>query len=173
VAQAQKLIPKRQYETIFILRPESDRATSEGICDRLKEVIAREQGILTRVENWGRRKLAYQVNKQGRGIYVYFEYMGGGGLVAEVERNLRLNDAVVKFQTVLTADVADEKREVQADDLKYEHVEPSPDEEADETKAQRLGLEPRAGYIRSERPEVEDEDEGLGEGLNDDLIGEN
>jgi small subunit ribosomal protein S6 len=155
-------LSQRQYETIFILSPQADRATSEGISERLKEVIARSQGVLTRVENWGRRRLAYPVARHQRGMYVYFEYQGGGGLVAEVERNLRLQDSVLKFQTVKTADVADTSRTVSAEDLKFEHVEPEADE-VDETLEQRLGLTPRASS-RSEdsRDEVGDDDGGPG-----------
>ena len=67
----------------------------------------REQGQLVKVESWGRRKLAYPVGKQRKGVYVYVKYVGGGGLVAEVERNLKLQDAVVKYMTVQTADVVD------------------------------------------------------------------
>src|SRR4051812_32193721 len=94
----------REYETIYILRSEVTRESSESISARLTDVVGREGGKLTRLENWGRRRLAYPVGKQKRGVYVYLKYIGRGGLVAEIERNLRLLDDVLKYQTVRIAD---------------------------------------------------------------------
>lgn len=164
-------LPKRQYETIFILNPQADRATTEGLSERLKDVITRSDGVLTRVENWGRRRLAYPLGRNIRGIYVYFEYLGGGGLVAEVERNLRLADSVLKFQTVKTADAADETREISAEDVKFEHVEIE-GEDADETLEQRLGLTPRASArVDDGRDDVGDDDNNHIDGDSDATAG--
>ena len=91
----------REYETIYILRADVDNAAAEKIVDRAKDVIARLGGTLTKLDNWGQRKLAYPIQKSNRGIFVYLKYVGYGDLVAELERNLRLLDQVVRFQTVL------------------------------------------------------------------------
>jgi small subunit ribosomal protein S6 len=166
MAQAAAVPSKRLYETIYTLNPNSDRATAEGISERMKEVIGRSQGVLTKVENWGRRRLAYPMKRHTRGVYVYFEYQGGGGLVAEVERNLRMLDAVLKFQTVKTADTIDESKQINPEDLKFEHVEPDPADQ-EETLEQRLGLAPRAGYRTGQddsRYDTMDDDGGDGYG---------
>ena len=132
----------REYETIFILKHDVTRESSESIGTRLADVVSREGGKLTRVENWGRRRLAYPVAKQKRGVYVYLKYIGRGGLVQEVERNLRLQDDVLKYLTVKTADeVEREAVVVAAEDVKFEHVEIPADAEADETLARELGLD--------------------------------
>ncbi len=134
----------REYETIFIMRPEVTRESSEGISTRLTDIVAREGGKLTRIENWGRRKLAYPVRKQKRGVYVYLKYIGRGGLVSEVERNLRMLDDVVKYQTVKVRDeVQRDAVVVAAEDVKFEYIEPSEETEVDETRARELGLEER------------------------------
>src|SRR6187551_1751952 len=91
----------REYETIYILRPDIDADGAEKIGSRLAEVVGRESGRLTKVETWGRRRLAYDIAKHRRGVYVYLKYLGGGKVVAELERNLRLFDGVLKYQTVL------------------------------------------------------------------------
>src|SRR5947208_5291959 len=115
--------PDREYETIFILKPDVSRESSESIGSRLADVVTREGGKLTRVENWGRRRLAYPVAKQKRGVYVYLKYIGRGGLVQEVERNLRLLDDVLKYLTVKTADeVQREAAVVAPEDVKFEHA---------------------------------------------------
>ena len=114
----------REYETIFILRSEVSRESSESISTRLTDVVSREGGKLTRIENWGRRRLAYPVAKQKRGVYVYLKYIGRGNLVSEVERNLRLLDDVVKYQTVkLREEVQREAVVVADEDVKFEHIE--------------------------------------------------
>ena len=100
----------REYETIYVLRPDIDADGAEKIGTRLAEVVTRESGRLTKVESWGRRRLAYDIGKQRRGVYMYLKYLGGGKVVSEIERNLRLSDGVIKYQTVLVrsnADIAD------------------------------------------------------------------
>ena len=66
----------------------------------MRDIVVREGGEILKAENWGKRKLAYEVKKQKKGTYVYFLYEAGPTLVAELERNLRLTDATIKFMTV-------------------------------------------------------------------------
>src|SRR5438477_1937585 len=103
----QKLKTK-EYETIYILRSDVDADAADKVQARVSEVVAREAGKLVKVEAWGRRKLAYPVAKSKKGVYVYVKYVGKGGLVNELERNLKLQDAVLKFQTVMTQAEVDE-----------------------------------------------------------------
>jgi small subunit ribosomal protein S6 len=156
----------REYETIFILRAEASRESSESISTRLTDVVTREGGKLTRIENWGRRRLAYPIGKQKRGVYVYFKYIGRGGLVSEFERNLRMLDDVVKYQTVkLREEVAREAVVVAAEDVKFEYVEVPVDAEADESRERELGLEDRhdRGHDSGGRHGFGDENDEFGE----------
>lgn len=133
---------RREYETIYILKPDVSSAGSDKVSKRVQEIIDRQQGVLTKVENWGRRKLAYPVRKHIRGVYFYLAYAGEGQLVRELERNLRLDDQVLKFQTVKLSDEY-QGREVNAEDVAFEHLEPPEEEEDTLTLAQSLGLESR------------------------------
>jgi small subunit ribosomal protein S6 len=132
----------REYETIYILRPDIDADAAERVGSRLSEVIGREKGRLTKVESWGRRRLAYDIRKQRRGVYMYLKYLGTGRTVSELERNLRLLDGVIKYQTVLVRnDVEVAKIEITDDDVKFERVELPPiEEERDESRERQLGL---------------------------------
>lgn len=132
----------REYETIYIMKPDIDADGAERVGSRLSEVIGREHGRLTKVETWGRRRLSYDIRKQRRGVYVYLKYLGTGRVVAEIERNLRLLDGVIKYQTVLVRnDVEVGGLEVTADDVKFERVELPPlEEERDESRERQLGL---------------------------------
>jgi len=71
----------KEYETIYILRSDVDADTAEKVQSRVTEVVGRDSGRLLKVEAWGRRKLAYPVAKQRRGVYMYVKYVGRGGLV--------------------------------------------------------------------------------------------
>ncbi len=137
---AETTTAKREYETIYILKPDVAREVSEGVAARVTEAI-KTAGDIVHIENWGRRRLAYPVLKNKRGLYVYFRYSGVGDLVSEVERTLRLQEAVMKFQTVKLAASAEEQP---AQTVAFQHIEEL-DEDEEETLAQSLGLEERSG----------------------------
>jgi small subunit ribosomal protein S6 len=132
----------REYETIYILKPDIDADNAERIGTRVAEVVGREAGRLTKVESWGRRRLAYDIGKQRRGVYMYLKYMGTGRVVSEVERNLRLADGVLKYQTVLLrSDVEVEGLTIADEDVKWERLDlPLIEEERDESRERQLGL---------------------------------
>jgi small subunit ribosomal protein S6 len=170
--ETQSPVKSREYETIYILKPDVTRDAQEKIATRLNEVLARESGKLTLIENWGRRPLAYPVAKQRRGVYVYLKYLGGGVLVSEIERNLRMLDDVVKYQTVLTnADVDAGTVSVSDEDLKFEAVEPPAEgEEVEESIERRLGLI-EGERMRRDDVEYDPEDEYGGNEVTNDVPG--
>jgi small subunit ribosomal protein S6 len=135
----------REYETIYILRHDVDNDAAEKVVDRAKDVIKRLDGTLTKLDNWGKRKLAYPIQKNSRGIFVYLKYVGFSDLVAELERNLRLLDEVVRFQTVLLEeDIDPASVAVDPDEVQYLHVEEEDEaEDADLERARSLGMAPR------------------------------
>jgi small subunit ribosomal protein S6 len=150
----------REYETIYILKPDIDADSAEKIGTRLAEVVGRESGRLTKVESWGRRRLAYDIGKQRRGVYMYLKYLGGGKTVSEIERNLRLSDGVIKYQTVLVrSDVEAEGLNVSEEDIKFERLElPPAEDDRDDSRERQLGLiEPERRPDRHEAPPDDDE----------------
>ena len=94
----------RKYETVFILDPDVKDQARTDLFDRVKNIIAKENGILLDFDEWGNKKLAYEIKKKLRGFYVCITYGGTGSLVKELERNLRLSDDVLKFMTLLLSD---------------------------------------------------------------------
>jgi small subunit ribosomal protein S6 len=154
----------REYETIYILRPDIDADGADKLGSRLAEVVGREAGRLTKVESWGRRRLAYDIGKQRRGVYMYLKYLGGGKVVAEIERNLRLADGVIKYQTVLVrSDVEVAGVVITEEDVKFERLELGPvEEDRDESRERQLGLiEPERRQDRSPEAAPPDEDGDL------------
>jgi small subunit ribosomal protein S6 len=163
---AQKLKSK-EYETIYILRPDVDADTADKVQGRVAEVVARENGKLLKVEAWGRRRLAYPVSKHKKGVYVYVKFVGKGGLVHEVERNLKLQDSVLKFQTVLTNEDVDAGAiTVDPEEIKFHRLELPPEEEEKESRERALGLVDFGPDVpRPPRVERSEEDEFVDEEL--------
>src|SRR3954469_5160750 len=98
---------KREYETIYILRPDSTNDVIAQVNTKVRNLIEAGQGTLLKIDNWGKRKLAYEVKKQLKGIYLFFSYLGTAGLVEELERNLRLTDSVIRYYSVKIAENVD------------------------------------------------------------------
>lgn len=88
------------YETTFITRSELSDDNLKAIQDKLSNVVNSFRGEVVLSEDWGKRKLAYTIQKESRGHYTYFVYTGEGDVVHEIERNLRLQDHVLRFLTV-------------------------------------------------------------------------
>jgi small subunit ribosomal protein S6 len=136
-----KRVRAKEYETIYILRSDVDAEAAERVQARVADALEREKGKLVKVEGWGRRKLAYPLKKQRRGVYVYLKYVGGGGLVAEVERNLKLQDAVIKFMTVQSAEDVDlAALQIDPEETTLGKLELPPEEEKEESREKQLGL---------------------------------
>lgn len=121
MAEAARVAPSartlREYETIYLLQQDLTTEQVDRIKERIRAVVDREGGRVIKFTTWGKKKTAFPVgNKQARAIYVQMSYLGKGDLVAEVERNLRNFEEVLKFQTVKVSDaVLPESRPTEED----------------------------------------------------------
>jgi len=97
----------RRYETIAIIDPDLSDEERAGVLERTTDLIPKEGGFLVMLDEWGSRKLAYEIKKKVRGYYVRIDYCGMGSLVDEMERFFRIDDRVLKFMTVLLEKDAD------------------------------------------------------------------
>jgi len=142
---------QREYETVTILRPDTGKPQIKALIERVQGVVDKQGGSLVKIDSWGMRVLAYQVKHQRKGIYLYWRYLGGSEMVAEVERNLRLSDRVMRFYSVRVDDDVDPSaRPSEIDDELLDTVSepgPDPDElarEAAEAEAKRRAEEEAA-----------------------------
>jgi small subunit ribosomal protein S6 len=94
----------RRYETIFITHPELSEEELAELQQKIHSILASFQGDLIKMDDWGTRKLTYEIRKNSRGHFFLMDYSAGTDLIRELERNLRLNDRVLRFQTVRTGD---------------------------------------------------------------------
>ena len=90
-----------RYETTFILEPGLDEARVNEEVAKVTQWIQDLGGELIEVQRWGKRRLAYEIDRKRDGIYTLMLYQGPGAVVKEVERRLRLNESVVRVLTVL------------------------------------------------------------------------
>lgn len=96
----------RRYETTFITNPDLSEEELEKVLQKTLGPI-QSQGQLFRVQDWGKKRLAYNIRKQSRGHYTFLDYAATSSAVREVERLLRLDDNVLRFLTVMVDEEVD------------------------------------------------------------------
>lgn len=99
----------RRYELIFILRPGVGEEQITSITEYTTQIITNEGGTIIDLNRWGMKKLAYAIKKESQGYYIYCEFAGTPDAVAEIERRFRIDDAVLKYLTIKTADAMTEE----------------------------------------------------------------
>jgi len=144
----------REYETIYILRPNTPNEGVAEVNTRIKGVIEGMGGKIIKVDNWGKRRLAYEVAKERKGIYLYWQYLAQPGVVEECERNLRMLDNVIRYLTTKVDENIDvSARPTEIDETSYDKAAQTAADEED------LFLS-RGG---DEAPHGEDEDDEYGD----------
>jgi small subunit ribosomal protein S6 len=142
----------RRYETIFIIDPDLSEDGRSPLFERLKDLFPQHNGLLVEIDEWGAKKLAYEIKKKARGYYVRLDYCGTGVLVNEIERFFRIDDRVLKYMTVLIEKDVDVER-VKEEMAKAE-AEKVQSEQSDETDAVQSN-EPEVDTTPSDVPEYE------------------
>ncbi len=91
---------KRTYEVMYIAAPETADEDVTKLNESLQQIIENGGGSIVKTDVMGRRKLAYPINKKTEGFYTLFEIEGSGQEIAELERRMRINDAIIRYLTV-------------------------------------------------------------------------
>lgn len=97
----------RRYETFVIMDPDLSQDQRDQVIQRVEDLVAQMDGFLVFTDDWGERKLAYEIKKRPRGYYVRFDFCGLSPLVDEIERFFRIDDRALKYMTVLLDKDAD------------------------------------------------------------------
>ena len=122
----------REYETIYVLRPNTTNEQVAEVNTRVKGIIESMGGKIVKVDNWGKRRLAYEVAKERKGIYLYWQYLAQPGVVEECERNLRMLDNVIRYLTTKVDENVDvTARPTEIDDASYEKAAQTAADEED------------------------------------------
>jgi small subunit ribosomal protein S6 len=122
----------REYETIYILRPNTPNEGVAEVNTRIRGIIEQMGGKILKVDNWGKRRLAYEVAKERKGIYLYWQYLAQPGVVEETERNLRMLDSVIRYLTTKVDENIDvSARPSEIDDSSFEKAAQTAADEED------------------------------------------
>ena len=159
----------REYETTFIVQPEISEEGLQAICERLDGVLDKRGAIRLFCDDTGRRRLAYEIRNFQKGQYLTLFYLDDGKVVPEIERALRLDDAVLRFLTVLAdEDVKDiEARKAEAVEIERLRAERAAERAAREAKdaeraAEEAAREAEEGELAGELLEAPDDEDDEG-----------
>ena len=97
----------KHYETIYILNPNLTDEDYREIINKINSLIENHKGVIVKTEEWGKQRLAYSIKKFYNGFYVLVDFCGGPGLPAEPGRNLKIDERILKYQTIKLADNVD------------------------------------------------------------------
>ena len=88
------------YETTFIVNAALDDAQIEVVIEKVKDVVIENTGEVRAVEKWGRKRLAYTIDKKNNGFYAFFEFKAPGDTIARLERHYHLEEQVIRHLTI-------------------------------------------------------------------------
>ena len=142
----------RTYELVYIVTPEATEELIASIHEQVEQTTQRMGGSLSKTENWGRRKLAYEIKRQKEGVYVLEVIEGTGELMKELDRRLKVVDQVIRH---LVVRVDEEQRVFERTRTRRQTFQ--------ERRRVARGLPPRPDP--SERPATNDDDAGDLEGI--------
>jgi len=141
----------RQYELVYIVSPDASEQTVAELHAQIEQIVQRFNGVLDKTENWGRRKLAYEIGHAREGTYVIETISGAGEMMKEIDRRLRVTDTIIRHLTVRV----DDDLKV-ADRLRAERKAT----QARRRTARGLPPEPQASERRGDR-DSDDQDDGV------------
>jgi small subunit ribosomal protein S6 len=124
----------RTYETIFIVHPEVTGDDLTAVIDKYKSILTDQGANVLKAENWGTRTLAYTVKKQAKGCYILVVFDAEPTVIAEFERRMRIDDKVIKFQTVLMEGGYEAPTTAEAAPQEFAATDEGSDEASDESE---------------------------------------
>lgn len=148
----------RRYETIFIVRPDLGEPQIKDIIKRFEGIATSGGGEIIETEEWGFRELAYHIKGERRGYYVRLDYAAETAAMNEVERNLKLQDTVLRYLSILEeeeADVARAREEIDTRKRKIAEARAAAEARMAAAAAQRA--EAAAAASQAETPAGEEE----------------
>jgi len=89
----------RQYETAFLITPNLPEEDNEKIVSQMAEVVSKKKGNMINVDEWGKRRLAYPIQKKSTGFYYLLEFKSEGDLIEKLEVQYRRDERIIRFLT--------------------------------------------------------------------------
>lgn len=150
----------REYETIYILKPEIDDDTAVDFINKMKGLVEKNGGQHVQVTNLGRRKIAWERDRHQKGMFVQHRYLGQSGIVKEYERSLKLAEDCILRQTVVRRKAVDPSSVAAEADTIKPPVTKEPVVRRDDRYGDRGGRDRDGGGYRSrDRDDRDDRDD--------------
>ena len=92
----------RSYESLVIFVPTSEETEQDGIITKVEETIAKNDGVLESTDKWGKRRLAYEIDKHREGYYILFNFKADKAIVTELDEIFRFTPVVLRAMTTLS-----------------------------------------------------------------------
>ncbi len=122
----------KRYETIYIVNPNLDADSLKEVVAKFSDLVKKLKGYIVKINEWGKRKLAYEVKRFDKGYYVVLDFCGLPGIVKELERNLNIDDRILKYLTVKIDEDADPEDLIVKGQEKEDKMEGSRNESIEE-----------------------------------------
>jgi len=122
----------KRYETIYIVNPNLDADSLKEVVTKFSDLVKKLKGYIVKINEWGKRKLAYEVKRFDKGYYVVLDFCGFPGVVKELERNLNIDDRILKYLTVKIDEEADPEDLIVKGQEKEDKMEGSRNESTEE-----------------------------------------
>ncbi|MDE3153735.1 MAG: 30S ribosomal protein S6 [Acidobacteriota bacterium] len=90
----------RLYELVYIVSPDATEQQVTDVHEQVDAIVSRMEGQIQKTDNWGRRKLAYEIARHKEGVYVFETISGSGDLMKEIDRRLKVTDLIVRHMIV-------------------------------------------------------------------------
>jgi small subunit ribosomal protein S6 len=138
----------RKYELVYVVSPEATDEQVNALHDQVQAIVTRYNGTIEKTENWGRRKLAYEIGHHKEGTYVLEVIAGTGELVKEIDRRLKVTDEIIRH---LAVRVDEEERVVERARSRRQSQQ--------ERRRVARGLPPQVQENEKRRPADDDRDD--------------
>lgn len=157
----------RHYETVFIMVPDLPDEEREGIVDRYRSVITDAGGDLLVTDDWGRRRLAYEIKNFTKGHYVLFEHASQPTIIAEMERQMRLDDQILRYLTIKLEETFDKDAYEAKKASEGESGKRHPDDDGEDQDEAKAADEPDEDDEDQDEEESDSEDDSEEDGAED------
>ena len=125
----------RYYESLYIINPNLSEEEYKEVVDKFNNLVENNKGVIIKVDEWGKKTMAYRVKKFDKGSYVLLQFCGTGDIITKINRGFNLDDRVIKNQTVKLNDNVDPDALKPAEEKTEENVEKGMETESAPVKA--------------------------------------
>lgn len=135
----------RYYETLYLINPNLADDDYNEVVTKFNDFVEKNKGVIVKVDEWGKKTLAYEVKKFDKGYYVLLSYCGEPDLISLLKREFKLDERILKYQTVKLSDNEDPEALKQQSGAPEKVVEEAPEKDAEEPETSSEAISEKEG----------------------------